>query len=55
MIVIVSPTKTMHDKGIMKPQALPQLVEESKRILPFLQTCDVKDIISLMKVNEKIA
>lgn len=55
MIVIVSPTKTMHDKGITKPQALPLFVEKSKKILTQLQTLSMDDVKTLMKVNEKIA
>ena len=55
MIVIVSPTKTMHEQGKQQPCGIPMFAQESKKILEKLKELDMQAIQTLMKVNETIA
>ena len=55
MLILVSPTKTMHEKGDHKPTGIPYFHNRSKAIVEVLKTLSVPELMELMKINEMIA
>lgn len=55
MIAVLSPAKTMREEEFNIKTTQPSLLKEANKLVAELQKMDVADLMSLMKISEKLA
>lgn len=55
MKVLISPTKTLRRSTVLRPETLPEFLEEAKELHAMLKQCDKQELMKGMKIKESMA